>query len=403
MGDRVVKITKSGFKRVIAEISIIIAILGMIAGTWAIHKVGPWKNWEETWPPYLSWMDDPTSTITISFKTSYNVSSTVEYGINRNYNNSVATTNTQWHCVNLTGLKPSTLYYYRISSSDHNFTYMNKDYYFTTAPDEQTPFRFAVYGDNRPDPFGRCAHDEVVAAVLRAHPDFVLNVGDVVWDASGNANGQWDRLFYELKDLAAYTPYMVAMGNHEFYEGSGHIDYGEYYRAAFNFPGNELFYSFNYSNAHFISLNLSCDEHRVVPGSPEYNFLINDLAIANSSPTIDWIFVFYHVPLYSSGGHATNEDHIADLAHIFANSGVDLAFQGHDHHYERLLVGNLTYMVLGGGGAELELFISTNPWIQHVELTHSFGLFEIDGKILTLQGIRIDGYVFDSVTISKEA
>ncbi|MHA1132386.1 MAG: metallophosphoesterase, partial [Candidatus Helarchaeota archaeon] len=211
-----------------------------------------------------------------------------------------------------------------------------------------------------------------------------------------------DRLFYELKDLAAYTPYMVAMGNHEFYEGSGYVDNGEYYKKALNFPGNEVFYSFNYSNAHFIALNLSCDEHRVSPGSPECNFLVNDLAIANSSPEIDWIFVFYHVPLYSSGGHGTNEGLIHDLAYIFANSGVDLVFQGHDHHYERLLIGNLTYMVVGGGGAELDLFISTNPWTQHVELTHSFGLVNIDGKTLTLQGIRIDGYVFDTLTINKE-
>ena len=119
------------------------------------------------------------------------------------------------------------------------------------------------------------------------------------------------------------------------------------------------------------------------------------------SPSIDWIFVFFHVPLYASGGHGKSDALISDLQSIFDNSGVDLIFQGHDHHYERMIVNNISYFVLGGGGAELDLFITDNPWMQHVELTHSFGLFEINGKTLTMQGIRVDGFVFDSLTVTK--
>ncbi|MHA1265342.1 MAG: purple acid phosphatase family protein [Candidatus Helarchaeota archaeon] len=388
-------------KRVLLEILLFSAIIGFFAGTWFIQSIGPWQNSRDLWAPYLSWTDDPATTITISFKTPVNVSTTIEYGTSRIYTNSTTTANTQWHSVTLTNLQPSTTYFYRIYSSDYNYSFMNVDYYFTTAPNDTTPFRFVVYGDNRPDPFGKCVHEQVLSAIQNVHPDFILNIGDIVSDASGNANGQWDRFFYELRYVAPYTPYMISMGNHEFYEGSGYIDYGAYYRQAFHFPGNEVFYSFNYSNAHFICLNLSTDEHRVLPGSPEYNFLLNDLSIANSSPTIDWIFVFFHVPLYSSGGHGCSETLIHDLSSIFSQSGVDMVFQGHDHHYERMLIGNITYYVLGGGGAELDLFLGTNPWTQHLELTHSFGLFEINGKTLTMQGIRVDGFVFDSITLVK--
>ena len=282
---------------------------------------------------------------------------------------------------------------------------MNVDYHFTTAPSpsNSSSFRFTVYGDHRAGHFGRCYHDVVVKAMIEYHPDFVIDVGDIVLDASGNANGQWDRLFYEWRNLAPYTPIMVTMGNHEFYEGTGYIDYGAYYKQALHFPGNELYYSFNYSSAHFISLNLSCDEHRVLPGSPEYNWLINDLQIANSSPEIDWIFVFYHVPLYSSGSHGPNENLINDLQYIFDNSGVDIVFQGHDHHYERILVNNISYFVIGGGGAEHEVLIGSIPESQHTEIGLSFGLFEVNGLSLTMQAIRVDGYIFDSLTITKSS
>jgi hypothetical protein len=283
---------------------------------------------------------------------------------------------------------------------------MNIDYYFTTAPtpNPTTPasFRFAVYGDNRPGVFGRCYHDILVKSMINYHPDFVLNVGDIVPAASGNANGQWDRLFYEWRYLSPYTPIMISMGNHEFYEGAN-PDYGAYYLQTFHFPGNEQYYSFNYSNAHFISLNLSIDEHRVLIGSPEYSWLLNDLQAANSSPEIDWIIVFFHVPLYSSGGHGCNENLIQDLQYIFDHSRVDLVLQGHDHHYERIKVANLTYLVLGGGGAEYEAILSTNSWSQHTEIGLSFGLFEINGPRLTMQAIRPDGYMFDSLTLIKNS
>ncbi len=397
-------VSKAGLKRVLLQILLMAIILGSIAGFWFINKIGPWKDWKETWSPYLSWSDDPSTTMTISFKTPENVSTIVQYGLNRSYSDFTSTSNTQWHSVTLTNLKPSTLYYYRISSSTYNYSYMNVDYSFTTAPAPSitTPssFRFAVYGDHRQGVFGRCYHQELVDKLIQYHPDFVLDVGDVVLEASGNANGQWDRLFYEWRNFAPYTPIMIGMGNHEFYEGPN-PDFGAYYTQVVNYPGNEHYYSFNYSNAHFISLNLSIDEHRVLPGSPEYNWLLSDLQKANSSPEIDWIFVFFHVPLYSSGSHGPNENLINDLKYIFDTSGVDLVLQGHDHHYERIEVSNLPYLVIGGGGAEHEMYLGTNPWSIHIEIGISFGIFDINGLTLTMQAVRVDGYIFDHLTITK--
>ncbi len=388
-------------KRILLEVLIMAILMGSIVGLWFLNSLGPWKDWKNIKVPYLSWTGDTATTMTISYQTPEIISTIIQYGTTRAYTNFTTTSNTSWHNVTLTNLKPSTTYYYRILSLDFNYSFMNSDYHFTTGPSGKTPFRFVVYGDHRPDNFGKCAHEQVVGALIDYHPDFVLNVGDVVLDASGNGNGQWDRLFYEWRNLAPYTPIMIGVGNHEFYEGESFIDYGAYYRQTFHFPGNEMYYAFNYSNAHFIALNLSIDEHRVRPGSPEYLWFINDLAIANSSPEIDWIFIFFHVPLFSSGGHGPNEALIADLQYIFDHSSVDVVLQGHDHHYERIKVSNITYMVIGGGGAEMDVFISPNSWSQHVELVYSFGLFEIDGRTFRMQAIRIDGYVFDALTIIK--
>ncbi len=396
-------VNKNALKRVLLEILIMTIILGAFVGIWFINKIGPWQSWKYLKPPYLSWTDDTSTTITISFQTPVNVSTIIQYGTSKNYTNFTTTTNKQWHSITLTNLQPSTTYYYRISSPNYNYSYMNVDYYFTTGPSSAETFRFVVYGDNRPDNFGRCANEKIVSEIINYRPDFVINVGDIVLDATGNANGQWDRLFYEWRNLAPYTPLMIALGNHEFYEDSspGEADNGAYWLQTFHFPNTEVYYSFNYSNAHFICLNLSIDEHRVLPGSPEYTWLINDLAKANSSPTIDWIFVFFHVPLYSSGSHSSNQELIHDLENIFVNSGVDVVLQGHDHHYERIYINNIYYFVFGGGGAEQEVWLATNPWSQHAEIAVHYGAFQIDGKTLTMQAVRVDGYIFDELTITK--
>ena len=97
--------------------------------------------------PYLSWVHDPQTTITISWQRTAPGTSYVEYGLDDNYGFvKVDTTFSIEHSIELTGLAPSSVYHYRVSSSDG---YNSADASFKTAVQGCQPFEFVVFGDTR--------------------------------------------------------------------------------------------------------------------------------------------------------------------------------------------------------------------------------------------------------------
>ena len=64
--------------------------------------------------------------------------------------------------------------------------------------------------------------------------------------------------------------------------------------------------------------------------------LERDLANASSDPSIDWIIVYLHRPLYTFPGAHNASDGLRSMYHpIFMKYGVDLVLQGHNHNYQR--------------------------------------------------------------------
>jgi hypothetical protein len=102
--------------------------------------------------------------------------------------------------------------------------------------------------------------------------------------------------------------------------------------------GTEAYYSYDYANIHFISLD-SSDSDR---GTNSYmaNWLKSDLAATRQ----DWIIAYFHHPPYTKGSH--NSDRVkggdttcADMREVFIpileQAGTDLVLCGHAHDYER--------------------------------------------------------------------
>jgi 3',5'-cyclic AMP phosphodiesterase CpdA len=70
----------------------------------------------------------------------------------------------------------------------------------------------------------------------------------------------------------------------------------------------------------------------------QYKFVLDDLEKASKNKNIDWIFVMFHKPMYSSISKQFEEYIIRDKYHdIFDKYGVDLVIQGHNHIYSRTL------------------------------------------------------------------
>ncbi|MCK5832411.1 metallophosphoesterase [bacterium] len=219
-------------------------------------------------------------------------------------------------------------------------------YKFWTAPrtGSRQDFHFCAYGDTRT---GMVAHWVVIDHVMTCDPMFMVHTGDMIED--GEDTGQWDDYFAELcewHDIARSVPFFYAMGNHD--------DESPYFYSALTLPKNnpdssEAYSSFDWGRIHFFSMNSEVDYDSA---SPQYNFIVNDLAEASIDIRYDFIIGLVHRPFYSSGYHGREEDLADALEPLLIEYGVDLVLQGHDHMYERVSPqSGVYYVVTGGGGA----------------------------------------------------
>ncbi|MHA1784256.1 MAG: metallophosphoesterase [Candidatus Helarchaeota archaeon] len=391
------KINKTKLKKEIIRIGLIIGIIFSFFAIQYVHRIGDWLLYPNQKGPFLTWTEDPSTTITIAWQTPINSTCQIYWGKGTNYTYVNSSNNKGIHNITLRNLEPDTTYHYLINSTTFVAYYMNKDFSFKTAPNQTSsqPFNFIVYGDSRPDGYGISAHSEVIKRAWMTDPMFILNTGDIVSECSDLIG--WDRFFWELRDVASRVPYMISIGNHEFYEGPN-PNYGKYFTDIMFYPETEFYYAFNYSNACFIAVNCSTDEHRITVA--ERTWLNETLYWANQSQYIDWIVVYLHVPMLSGSGHFSNQHLIDDYKWLFDLYQVDVVFQGHDHHYERGKVDNTTYFITGGAGAEPEFMIPFVHWSDYSVTGHHFLNVRIVGKTMLINTIRVDGFVLDNIEIT---
>ena len=319
--------------------------------------------------PYLQ--DVRKDGVCIAWETSAPVESWVEYGIGNIQQKAVdPKKNNRIHKIVLTGLKPGTIYSYRIVSGE----YASHVFQFRTAPDRKKPFTFLVWGDNRSDP-SMC--EKICRKMANEKAALVINVGDVVGE--GFIWEQWTREYLiPIRFWCSKWPSYVAIGNHE-YKGNiaGSVNAYEqylYYPSMSNGQIHQYWYSFDYSNAHFIVLDgnrgkivLKDGKQYISPDDPQLQWLKQDLEKARQSS--EWIFAFVHEPPYSecwSGGYYDGEEPLRNsLVPILEEYHVDILFSGHTHDYERGLPhipydpetgngNNVVYIITGGGGAPLD-------------------------------------------------
>jgi hypothetical protein len=293
--------------------------------------------------PYLQ--NASSTTMVIRWRSNQEAQGQVSYGINSGELTDVA------HAaeisidqeVLLANLAPNTRYYYKVSGDD-------TEYWFRSSPVEGSarPTRVWILGDAG-------TADLNATLVKLAFYDFnggttadlMLMLGDNAYDIGTDSNYQ-NAFFNMYKQSLPGTPVWPALGNHD-------VDKGELsYFDMFTLPtdgktggvasGTEAYYSFNYANIHFVSLDSELSS--LSPAGAMYDWLITDLA-AN---TQDWTVVYFHRPPYSKGSHdsdLTNSRMAAlreNFVPVFEMFGVDLVFTGHSHAYER------SYPILGHFG-----------------------------------------------------
>ncbi len=357
--------------------------------------------------PYLQ--NVSTDGITVCF-TSTGADATVNYGPDAGYGESEYSTapivigagSDPLYQIRLTGLSPESVYHYQVISGGDT----SPDYAFTTAANPGTPFRFCAYGDNRRGVVVQMA-GAVIQAMLPEAPEFVINTGDIVnFDEVGGdpVNGEWVYFFENATELISQAAFFGIRGNHD--------DSTNLFELFMDNPtaasGNELYYSFDYGNAHFLAL----DSTLTVCSGAQYDFVEADLAAhAGSGP----LFAFFHHPPFSNGSHGGDTETHNCWAPLFQEYGVDIVFGGHDHLYTRYGlyptgspvpgINGVNYIVTGGGGAPpyVPRYGDHTDIMVLTKMKHHFMTLDINGDDISVVVKDETRTVIDSFTLDASA
>ena len=284
------------------------------------------------------------------------------------------------HTVNITGLDPYTEYYYAVSDGSVVLAGADNNHRFKTSPliGTEQPIRAWVIGD-----FGKGNDKQMdVKEGFLNHigddmPDLWLWLGDNAYD-DGTDEEFSNKVFgtqYGYGEIFPRVPFMATPGNHDYgavlniLTGANPETHDGPYYDIVDVPTNgeiggvpsgyELYYSFDYGNAHFVSMNSeigsifsgSWDWTGASPfnsfnGSPFTDWLHADLQ-ANDKP---WVIAYMHQPPHTDGSHESDafwEVYMQamrdNIMPILESYGVDLVMAGHSHVYERSYLINDFY------------------------------------------------------------
>lgn len=281
------------------------------------------------------------------------------------------------HKVTISGLAASRQYYYTVVSDGTE----SPLYTFWTAFLPNETIRFVAYGDSQGDWDNWVTVLLVAQAIEKTNPAFVIKPGDLV--DNGRNPDDWIDFFTASPFIHNSTLFPV-LGNHE--------SYSPLFFTYFSLPSNERWYSFDNGPLHFIGLDSNIrNRYRL----RQLLWLIHDLQNHHQAFTI----VFFHHPPYSSSNHGNTTILQKLWVPLFERYHVDIVFNGHDHNYERSIINNVTYLVIGGGGSPL-YDNGQSPWTVYSEKTYHFCLLMVNETTLTCEAIKPDGLVFDSFLLT---
>jgi hypothetical protein len=254
-------------------------------------------------------------------------------------------------------------------------------------PNKEGSVKFAVIGDSGQPGKGQDAVARQMTAWRTKFPyDFVLMLGDNLYGTERPGD-------YEKKFARPYKPildqgvkFYASLGNHD---DAAQINYDK-----FNMGGKKYFSFKPKDGVRFFSIDSNYVDDKQI------EWLDKELAASGS----DWKITFFHHPLYSSGGTHGSADLQRELLEpLFLKHGVNVAFMGHEHFYERVKPQKGVAYFIVGSSAKLR-----KGDLQKSELTlygndseYAFMLAEIVGDELYFQVLNDKGTTLDAGSIKR--
>jgi len=385
--------------------------------------------WEPTSVPdriVLSWSDDPTTTMSVTWRTD----TTVQHPIAEiapaeggprfldkrksiDAESQSLTTDlgpSLRHTATFRELKPDSQYSYRVGDGTNWSEWAD----FKTASTEAVPFSFVYFGDAQNDV--KSHWSRVVRRAFRDAPKaaFFLHAGDLINRSESDA--EWGEWFYAGGFIHRSTPCVATPGNHEFGRigDTGKRRLSIHWQPQFAFPQHgpaglkESVYWFDFQGTRFVSLNSNEKLEEQVPWLDE---------VLTDNPNL-WTVLTFHHPVYSAKAGRDNPQLRELWQPIIDKHHVDIVLQGHDHTYARskLMTAEVNletgvthqdpntgtvYVVSVSGPKMYDL--GRRPFMRRAaEGTQLFQVITIDGMQLKYEARNAIGELYDGFILRKE-
>lgn len=400
---------------------------------------------------YLTWQQDPTSTMTIDWHSinddvsdqlMYRKQGDEEWDTINGEEHPFPYSNRIIYRTELTGLTPGSKYEFRFGES-------SPVYLFRTMPESLSrPLRIAIGGDTM---HLQEWFEETNRQVLKYDPDFAVVGGDIAYaDAlpperqriRGDAETrdradprpgleEGDNLWYHWFDAYKNTlitetnrvvPMLVTTGNHEvrggyYFNTEGYDETDEirqkmapYFFSLFAMPGQPGYNVLDFGD--YMSFVLLDSGHVNPPDATQKEWLEDVLSERQDIPHV---FPVYHLALYPSV-RDFNEERIVMVREpwvpLFEEYGIRLVFENHDHAYKRthpirdgqidrngiVYVGDGSWGTVPrelGGGMDPERYNEEYWYIKEAQSVMHFILLTIDGPHQHMLMIDSEGNIID--------
>lgn len=362
--------------------------------------------------PFLT-INDTQGNITIGYDSYYGGKVSLSYGTNISDMVTLTKNGSYRNHFKLSGLSPSTTYYYSLKEND---VLVAQNSFRTPPTAENSKFSFGFMGDaqfySNED---RLRHKMIVEQFEKFDPNLLISAGDLVASQYKNdvfewpEMGRWNSFFGVMAPLMAHVPFMTAMGNHE--------EDSDYFWSIFDYPTPDSpkidHYSFKYGNTLFAFLytgkTLDYDLNGIL--NAQTAWLEKTLKEASQDSSILWKIVILHRGPFNQGSlHPTDGELFSEnetslrpsWRSLWEKYGVNIVLAGHNHNFTLARNNNIYYITLCGGAPIHSLRTPWSPTTIYAEAACAAGLFEINGSSLTFKAQRPDGSYIDQANLQLE-
>ncbi|MCD4752062.1 MAG: metallophosphoesterase [Anaerolineaceae bacterium] len=279
-----------------------------------------------------------------------------------------------------------------------------------TRSENQHSFRIGVIGDAS---FGDSATADLIKRMAQADLNFVLNLGDVVDETEFGVDpfeSYAEKFFAPFEPLLHQMPVYTVPGNHD-YDADLRYDDQPFYAYAFPpFSDDDPETDDDSFAGQFAVLPIGdlqillLDAMTIfgLPGRDAQELWLSERLTDDGYRAAIPVF---HVSPYSSSVVHPQDSTFTRAVWVpqFEMAGnVPLVLSGHFHHYERLLVNDITYLVSGGGSS---ILYAAGPYLPESQVytrqTH-FVLLEINEDSLQVSAISVDGTLLDEYSLGVD-